>query len=67
MKNMINQILDYVFPVGGGITGALLQINQINFFPDFKQIVGIIILSAIGALTGLIVKKLWDLIFKRKK
>ena len=64
---MINQILDYVFPITGGIAGALLKINQISFFPDLGQIISVIILSAFGALTGLIVKKLWDLIFKPKK
>lgn len=63
---MINKILDYVFPIGGGITGALLNIREVSFFPDLQQLVNIVILSALGALTGLIVKKIWDLLFKKK-
>ena len=64
---MINQILDYVFPIGGGITGALLKIDSVTFFPNIEQIVNVVILSAIGALTGLIIKKIWDKIFKTNK
>lgn len=51
-----------LFPPVGGATGALLEA-----FPHFSSILSTIVLAAIGATVGYLVKLLLDWVFKVKR
>lgn len=55
-----------LLPVIGGAGGAATQANKINdYFPTVEVIVSTIIISAIGAAIGYIVKLMLDKLFKK--
>ena len=51
----------------GGATGAFLETRLVEYLPSTQAIIITIILSAIGAIVGYLVKLLLDYIIKRLK
>ena len=66
----MNKITD-TFPVVGGASGGVLSQNTLaqinNMWPPFSHIVYTVILAAIGALVGYLVKLLLDEMFSKYK
>ncbi|GAJ17321.1 unnamed protein product [marine sediment metagenome] len=63
---MFNKIYNFIFPVGGGTIGAITRLPQVAEASSHSHIViETIIVAAIGALVGLIVKKLFDILWPR--
>jgi len=56
-----------LLPVIGGAGGAATQANKINeYFPTMEVIISTIIISALGAAIGYIVKLMLDRVFKKE-
>jgi hypothetical protein len=67
MRNMIHKLIDCL-PVFGGVSGALSQAPKlIEYMPTLEAIISTIILTAVGAAVGYIVKILLDKVFYKKK
>lgn len=69
MNEKIIGICNGIFPIFGGIGGAVSQIKDFNFLPHWESIVSAIIVAVIGAVVGYIVKMFLDFIIisiKRK-
>lgn len=55
-------------PIIGGATGAATQASQFTqYLPEWEMVISTIIITAIGACVGYIVKLLLDRLFKKKK
>ncbi len=73
MSKIYNYVLNKfsdLFPVGGGAIGAVTQIDKIEqtfHWPQADMIVSTIIIAAIGAIVGYLVKLLFDIIFCNTK
>jgi len=64
LKNNTLERLSTILPVGGGTSAGIF----VSFvFPSPEQIVSTIILGAIGAIVGYLVKLLLDKIFKKNE
>jgi len=57
----MNNILNYLFPVGGGISGSIIG------FITWEQIIGVAMCAFIGAIIGYFTKYFLDKILKKKK
>ena len=69
---MITRITNYIFstdslPVIGGTVGAVSQISPTKMFPPFEVLVYTIIVAAVGAAVGYLVKLLLDLVVQNVK
>ena len=64
MNNMTSKILDFVFPVAGGAGGSLLSIITIEGL--IQTAVSALIFAVVGGITGWLIKKALDSIFKKK-
>jgi len=65
--NFFNNKLSNFFPVGGGSIGAVAQANNVDFvqyFPQWEAVISTIIIAALGAVIGYMVKLIFDLIFR---
>ena len=60
MNKLFANILDHLFPMGGGVTGSLVILQPHNT-------IDIIITAAIGAVIAYFIKLGLDRIFKYKK
>ena len=68
--NFIFNKLPDLFPVGGGIGGALSQANKVeelSHFPRHEIIITTIIIAAIGAAVGFLVQLLFNFLFRKFK
>ena len=61
---MMNKIMEYMFPVGGGTIGAVSQINLFKYFPTWEVCISTVVVAAIGAIVGYLVKLGLDKLFK---
>jgi preprotein translocase subunit Sss1 len=71
---MSDNIYDFIynklsdcFPVGGGAVGAVTQVKDFTFLPTWEAIVSTIVVAAIGAAVGYLIKLLFDIIFYKLK
>jgi len=69
---IFNKMSD-LFPIGGGAAGALSQVDTVAqngwHLPSHEVLIPTIIIAAIGASIGYLIKLLFDIIFRntRKK
>ena len=69
MKESIQKVLNYLFPVTGGSAGAVIHVEATRssvLMISVSQIVEVAFYAAIGAIVGYLVKKLLDRLFRRK-
>jgi hypothetical protein len=54
-------------PLLGGTTGAITQVHTISYTPTLEVVCITIILSALGATVGYLIKLLLDYLFSKTK
>lgn len=65
---MIDRILDYLFPIGGGSAGGILgAFNTITWGGVVETALNAAIFAIVGGVLGYAVKVLFDRLFKHKK
>jgi len=70
---MINKVISIIFntdslPAVGGATGALTQVKKILAgIPSIETIISTIIIAAVGATVGYLIKILLDMLFHKPK
>jgi len=64
---MLDKIYNFSFPVGGGTLGAITKVPEVtsSTITHSGIVLETILVAAIGALTGYIVKKLLDYIWPK--
>ena len=67
MRGLYSKIMDILFPVGGGTIGASTQIQNFIDISKWNMIWDTILVAAIGAIVGYLVKKGLDYIFEKCK
>ena len=67
MRGLYSKIMDILFPVGGGTIGASTQLETFVQNTKWGMVWDTILVAAIGALVGYLVKKVLDYIFEKCK
>jgi len=70
---MINKVISIIFntdslPIIGGATGAVTQVKKILAgIPSVETIISTIIIAAVGATVGYLIKIFLDMLFRKSK
>lgn len=66
MTNRLSERLDSLLPITGGGLGALTSAKEcLQFLPSWENVIGTIVITIIGGITGYMVKLLLDKLFKK--
>jgi len=70
---MINKLISMIFstdslPILGGATGAVTQVKKILAgIPSIETIISTMIIAAVGATVGYLIKIFLDMLFRKSK
>ena len=64
---ILTKVYDFIFPVGGGTIGAITQLKDVAAQTHWDIMWDAAIVAFVGAIVGLLVKKLFDFLWAKIK